>query len=104
MLISIEDALPSAPCQFAALLDNLYLALQYKKDIDNMERVQWKDGKTMQGWKGGQREQDLLCLMALGNPMAACPWLWGAGNRRVPTHPGLEWGSRLSPAQSELAK
>ena len=32
----------------------------------------------MQGWKGGQREQDLLCLMALRNPMAACPWLWGA--------------------------
>jgi len=32
MLISIEDALPSAPCQFGALLDNLYLALQYKKE------------------------------------------------------------------------
>lgn len=36
-VISIEDALPSAPCQFGALLANLYLAMQYKKKSKGRE-------------------------------------------------------------------
>lgn len=47
-----------------------------------MER--WQNRAGLQHWEGRQREQDLLSLMALGNPMAAHLQLWGAERTEEP--------------------